>query len=135
MNYFTLKLALAGLGIAFMSTPSTAQAQNLTRKGAVAGAIIGAIAGAQNDRALGGAVIGGVVGGVAGRAIDNRYGYGSGYRGYGYSPAPVYYGNPYRYQRTYVPVQPRLPVVVLLRRLQSTLLRRSKRLLSPSRGW
>lgn len=92
MSYFKLKLGLLGLGIAFMSVPSTAQAQNYARKGVVAGAIIGAIAGAQNDRALGGAVIGGVVGGVAGNAIDRSYQSRYGYRGY---PATTRYGNTY----------------------------------------
>ena len=110
MNYLNKKIGILGLGIALIAVPSTVQAQNFTRKGAVAGAVIGAIAGSRNDRPLGGAVIGGVIGGVAGNAIDRsrQSRYRSGYRGYGYQGNSQYYGSPYRgqsFQRSYYPVQ------------------------------
>jgi len=83
----TIKTAfLLVAAIAVVSASSTtADAQNFTRRGVVAGAIIGGIIGDQNNEALAGAAIGGLVGGVAGGAIqrNNYYGHSNFNRGYG----------------------------------------------------
>ena len=69
--------------------------------GAATGALAGAVIGNQSDRPLEGAAIGGVVGALAGAALgdaQDQVVYGRGYSGYsggyGYRPAPIYYGSP-----------------------------------------
>ena len=86
------KLSLAALGaILVLAVPSISDAQNATRRGAVAGAVIGGLIGDQNNRAFTGVVVGGLVGAAAGTAIDrNRYGgFGGSYGGGAYSQRAI----------------------------------------------
>ncbi len=76
MKTFTTLTVAGVVAVAAVAAPAPAQARN---EGAIAAGVVGGLA----------------AGAIIGSAVAPRY-------GYGYAPAPVYYGGPYAYSRCYM---------------------------------